>query len=229
MPRPRVFCASLADWLDEEVEIEWLVDLLLLIAQTPNLVWMLLSKRPENWRTRIDEAAAWCYRTKHPQEGEWILQWLGGNAPENVWVGVTVENQGCAEERLPELIRIPARGRFASCEPLLGPLELRPWLGLTSFAAVRSEEQMEAALRDDVFGNPEAWAMHWIIAGGESGSGARVSHPIWFQALRDQCAEYGVAFHFKQWGVHDERGKPVGKVKSGRLLDGREWNQVPLI
>lgn len=116
--RQRVFCASLADWLDHEVPAEWLADLLTLIAETPNLDWQLLTKRPELWRNRLSQVAV----------DQWDLplgasalaqEWLDGNPPANVWVGTTVEDQARANERIPALLQIPARVRFLSMEPLL--------------------------------------------------------------------------------------------------------------
>ena len=104
--RPRVFCASLADWLDEEVPDEWRDDLLNLIAETPNLDWLLLTKR-------IDRA-------------------VGMELPENVWLGTSSEDQARWDERIPVLMSIPATIHFVSAEPLIGPIhmgETRPeWL-----------------------------------------------------------------------------------------------------
>ena len=88
--------------------------------------------------------------------------------------------------------------RFLSCEPLLGPLND---LDLTG--------------------------VHWVIAGGESGPGARRPKPEWFRSLRDQCAAAGVEFFFKQWGAFDADGRRVGKKKAGRELDGRVWDGMP--
>lgn len=117
--RPRVFCASLADWLDAEIPIEWLRDLLQLVQTTPNLDWLLLTKRPENWSQRVHDAfaAGW-------DGDEWASQWLDGHAPGNVWVGTTVEDQTRADLRMPLLAEIPARVRFLSCEPMIGPVSL---------------------------------------------------------------------------------------------------------
>lgn len=127
--RPRVFCASLADWLDDEVPIEWLVDLLNLIDLTPNLDWLLLTKRPENWQRRITDALA-----KAPEGSLRIAyEWAGcNNPPKNVWIGTSTEDQTRLDERMPLLMGIPARIRFVSAEPLVGRIhmgELRPdWL-----------------------------------------------------------------------------------------------------
>ena len=109
--------------------------------------------------------------------------------PENVWIGVSLENQDTVW-RIDYLRRVPARVRFLSCEPLLGPLSL------------------------DLTG------IHWVIVGGESGPGARPIRTQWVREIRKQCHESMVPFFFKQWGG-------VHKSKTGRLLDGRTWDQMP--
>jgi protein gp37 len=226
--KPRVFCASLADWLDEEVPIEWLADLLELIGKTQNLDWLLLTKRPQNWSERMHAA----FRAGFDGD-EWVSQWLDGELPLNVWIGTTVEDQKRADERIPELLKIPARVRFLSCEPLLEKVDL------SNHSPSREHG---------------AWAkgdINWIICGGESGPNARPMHPAWARSLRDQCAAAGVAFFFKQWGEwlpgcqyragdkerlrekaqHSfDRGNHswwVGKVAAGRLLDGKEHSEFP--
>lgn len=214
--RPRVFCASLADWLDDEVPIEWLADLLDMIRKTPHLDWLLLSKRPRNWDNRVGAACSWMSPLgPYAATKRWLFEWLGGwerenhRTPANIWIGTTVEDQARADERIPHLLRIPARVRFLSCEPLLGPV-------------------------DCDFGHPK-WRtaesyhsyIHWVICGGESGPRARPMHPAWARSLRDQCAAAGVPFFFKQWGEHDQNGKRVGKHTAGRLLDGKEHNAFP--
>jgi len=116
--RPRVFCASLSDWLDEQWPIQWLADALTIFHATPHLDWLLLSKRPQNWRARLDRAIplmeTW---------STWAAQWQAGDPPANVWLGTSVEDQKRADERIPALIQIPARVHFLSVEPLLGPVE----------------------------------------------------------------------------------------------------------
>jgi protein gp37 len=177
--RPRVFCASLADWLDDEVPVEWLRDLLVLVQTNPHLDWLLLTKRPQNWSSRVHAAfvAGW-------DGDEWASQWLDGDAPSNVWVGTTVEDQTRADERIPNLISIPARVRFLSCEPLLGPLEI--------------EEHLDDIVDGGyVLGSAP---IHWVICGGESGPGARVMQTEWADSLREQCAAAGVPFWMKQMG-----------------------------
>lgn len=185
--RPRVFCASLADWLDEEVPLEWLADLLALIHAAPNLDWILLTKRPENWFHRLSLLPL----DRYPQElVDWVVAWMYKDPPANVWIGATVEDQTRAEERIPLLLSIPARVRFLSCEPLLGPLDL----AFTCFNGA------------DSFGTMPG--IHWAICGGESGHGARSMNPDWARELRFQCDNAGVAFFMKQMGgSRDARGE----------------------
>lgn len=138
--RRRVFCASMADVFEDRAGLdEWRVKLWALIEKTPHLDWLLLTKRPE----RIAATVPW-----------------GKNWPGNVWIGTTVEDQEWADERLPYLAELPAAVRFISAEPLLGPLNLRSWLGTS---------------------------LDWVIAGGESGPKARPSSPAWFRDVMNQC------------------------------------------
>ena len=126
-PPPRVFCASLADWLDPEVPVEWLSDLLYLMVKCPMLNWLLLTKRPQLWMTRMQAVAKGC------DIGAQIAgAWLDGNPPPHIWIGTSAEDQLRWDERMPHLMSIPARIRFVSAEPLVGRIHmghLRPdWL-----------------------------------------------------------------------------------------------------
>ena len=107
--RYRVFCASLADVFEDREDLEeWRDDLFNLISATPNLDWLLLTKRPENVNRIVGESRGDCY---------WIEESAGkGNG--NIWIGTSVENQEQADKRIPELLKIPARVRFLSMEPL---------------------------------------------------------------------------------------------------------------
>lgn len=180
--RARVFCASLADWLDEEVPLQWLADLLALIQATPNLDWLLLSKRPENWKKLIERVVGLscltgCLHTDPHGIAGWLAnRWQHGDPPANVWVGTSVEDQTRADERTPLLLQIPAKVRFLSCEPLLGPVDLRQ--------AHRAPIKLPS--------------VDWVICGGESGPGARTMHADWARSLRDQCKEKSVPFFMKQ-------------------------------
>lgn len=208
--RRRVFCASMADVFESRKELDsWRARLWPLIEQTPWLDWLLLTKRPEN----IRKLAPW-----------------GQNWPHNIWLGTTAENQLWAAKRIPALLENPAKVLFISAEPLLGFLDLSPWL--------RKPGEIRPGL-------------DWVIAGGESGAKARPMNPRWAEALRDQCGQYDVAFHFKQWGhwgpdaetdsrhvktveLHEGYGTPItlfrrGKHATGRVLDGRTWDGFPAV
>lgn len=202
--RKRVFCSSMADVfeargeLDEQRERLWR-----LIEATPTLDWLLLTKRPENVLEMVDWDDAW---------------------PRNVWLGSTVENQAMAAERIPALLVAPAAIHFVSCEPLLGPLDIEPWMG----NPVERRRARAGGVSETI---------DWVIAGGESGSRARPTDPRWLRGLRKQCRARQVAFHFKQWGVwgpSSDRPKDagelvrLGKTKAGRVLDGRSWDELPL-
>lgn len=123
--RPRVFCASLSDWLDDAVPIEWLTDLLALIHATPHLDWLLLTKRPENWRARLTAARPAYVDDMHLHN--FVSQWLAGLVPANVWIGTTVEDQKRADERREHLRAIPAAKRFVSYEPALEQVDWAGW------------------------------------------------------------------------------------------------------
>jgi protein gp37 len=149
-------------------------------------------------------------------------------------LGVSVENQKADDERIPLLLQTPAAVRFLSCEPLLGPVNLREYWGY-------NDEPMGEYIN----------SIDWVIVGGESGHGARPMHPEWARSLRDQCQEAGVSFFFKQWGEwlpnaqdydcapegfgynkkHQMMGHIVmckaGKHTAGRKIDGREWSEFP--
>lgn len=110
--------------------------------------------------------------------------------PRNIWIGVSVENMNYTY-RIDDLRQVPASIRFLSCEPLLSSL-----------------------------GNINLYGIHWVIAGGESGPGARLMDKSWVREIRDNCKKQNVPFFFKQWGG-------VNKKKTGKMLDGRIWNQMP--
>ena len=197
--RPRVFCASLADWLDDEVPIEWLADLLDLIRRTPNLDWLLLTKRPENWRSRLNAAKHHMQVQSKAFEALRVFRWLSGNPPENVWIGTTVEDQARADERIPALLAIPAKVRFLSCEPLLEPVDLE--------RAHRTKVKLPNW--------PAPTRVDWVITGGESGQRCRHFSADWARDLRDQCATAGVAFFMKQMG--GER-KPFAEIPDDLMI-----------
>lgn len=208
--RERVFCASMADVFENRADlIPHRLRLFELIAKTPHLDWLLLTKRIHLVKKQLPK---------------------GYNFPANVWLGTTVENQVEADKRVRHLLEFATPGvRFLSCEPLLGPLDLRRFL-----------TRNESGVRVD-----------WVIAGGESGHNSRPMEPQWPDELRKQCTSAQVPFHFKQWGhwapielaaaaltkrtvIHivkhgdlEIRLAAVGKGKAGRVLSGQHWDQLP--
>lgn len=207
--RRRVFCASLADWLDNEVPIQWLVDLLELVRTTPDLDWLLLTKRIGNWSSRISEAIGYLDEqtpTAYPLPlRRWLCQWLDGDeAPRNVWLGSTVVNQAEVQRDAPKLLATPAAVRFLSVEPMLGPVSLDamrygpPCTGCGE--AVHLDAFTGSTSCIYACDGPKFDGIDWVICGGESGPKARPMHPDWARSLRDQCAAAGVPFLFKQWG-----------------------------
>lgn len=136
--RPRVF-PSLMDWLDPQVPVEWLADLLNIVADTPNLDWLLLTKRPELCFDRVNQAT----RCSH-YRGAGRLWTLAGLVPHNVWIGVTCEDQTRIDQRIPELLKIPAKVRFLSVEPLLEPIDLSKWIG---YNPVHDSDGRERSIR----------------------------------------------------------------------------------
>jgi protein gp37 len=251
--RARVFSNSLADFFDNQAQPEWRADAWKVIADTPWLDWLLLTKRPQNIRKMLPP--------------DW------GDGWPNVWLGTTAENQEEADRRIPHLLATPAAVRFVSAEPLLAPID---------FTGTTLEDAI-ASFKDWGFHYPPSDKppprLDWIITGGESGAHARPMHPDWARSARDQCKAAGTAYFFKQWGeflpvgqhlpgcgkihgatavkpgrmklhyagssklgpkyafadkgvafasTHDNRLTfRVGKSRAGRLLDGREHNAMP--
>ena len=238
--RARVFCASLADVFDNEAPTDWRRDLYALIERTPNLDWLLLTKRVGNARAMLNECAF----------GRW------NEAPlPNMWLGATVVNQEEADRDIPKLLAVPAAKRFLSMEPLLGPVDVTPFLWgkheTVDDVCQNCPRDADCECGYHTRTALKLPALHWVIVGGESGPNARPMHPEWARSLRDQCVDAGVPFFFKQWGEwapnclcnlemdmahretkRPEPGKPgvmfrCGKQAAGRLLDGRTWDEVP--
>ena len=151
----------------------------------------------------------------------------------NVWLGVSVEDQARADERIPHLLATPAAVRFLSCEPLLGPVEIRQfmWPVCKSMPATfRTWAEAEAAgqltYTRQALVAADSTFLDWIIAGGESGPGARPMHPDWVRSLRDQGAAAGVPFFFKHWGGWFPSDEPVLGAKGWRIVGGQGFSNV---
>ncbi|MEV4887878.1 phage Gp37/Gp68 family protein [Nonomuraea sp. NPDC055795] len=198
--KPRkIFVTSMGDLFHEQVPDEFIVEVFARMWWSPQHTFQVLTKRHSRLRSLLprieaplrqmetDLALADC-----PTPLAWPLP--------NVLLGVSVEDQRRANLRIPTLLQTPATRRFLSCEPLLGPVDLSPWLGLEWMESFEGwGQEMFASLSGRV---GIAGGLHWIIAGGESGPGARPMHPDWARTLRDQCQAAGVPFLFKQWGEY---------------------------
>lgn len=191
----RVFCASLADWLDDQVPIEWLADLLTLIDATPDLDWLLLTKRPENWTSRIDQvcklfACDGSIRSTPSEQAyhDMLCPWRAGTPPQNVWLGTSIEDQIRANTRIPELLRIPAKIRFLSVEPMLEAIWVGRHLGEPEIECFSSQTGIASC----------CGGIGWVICGGESGRNRRAFNCDWARALWLQCRAAETPFFFKQ-------------------------------
>jgi len=251
--RPRmIFVCAHGDLFHENVPDEWIDRVFAVMALAPQHRFQVLTKRPERARAYLsklsDEPSEWrCKRLDYAQITAWPLP--------NVWLGTSIEDQATAEARIPHLLAAPAAVRFVSAEPLLGPVRLDDLIlddGQPGEWHVNALDAECGDLADDpAFG---CATIDWVIVGGESGNGARPMHPDWARSLRDQCQAASVAFFFKQngnWLHEDEEGADafdwadaeeryclhhwpdgtasihVQKKQAGRLLDAREWNQMP--
>lgn len=192
--RPRrVFIASMGDIFEDRADL----------VEPRQRVWDVLH--------RLDGRIVPMLLTKRPAI---MAAWAKSHGwPEGAWAGCTVEDQQRADERVPELLRVPAEVRFLSCEPLLGPVDLdKVWchycdtdehLRMTGDGqpwCVECDTEAGHAGWLDGCANVRQAGINWIIAGGESGARARPMHPAWVWSLRDQAVGAGVPFHFKQWG-----------------------------
>jgi protein gp37 len=256
--RPRrIFVNSMSDLFHADVPEDYIARVFAVMAATPWHTYQILTKRHGRMRAVLADPGFESLVIEHwdaliEEHGDRVARRPGWNFYPllNVWLGVSVEDQQWADIRVPALLDTPAVVRFLSCEPLLGPVDLSGWLGLEWFESFGWGEEMFAALNHRV--GPHG-GLHWVIAGGESGPGARPMNPAWVRTLRDQCEAARTAFLFKQWGAWAPTGHGtgpftgitrlvgdpvdgqglrqlmcrVGKRRAGRVLDGRTHDQFP--
>ncbi|MFN3456890.1 MAG: phage Gp37/Gp68 family protein [Novosphingobium sp.] len=224
----RIFWNAHGDTFHDAVPDEWIDRVFAVAALTPQHTHMILTKRSKRMREymrpfsqrRADGLGIAVRLLGYDEPLESLPKW----PLENVWLGVSVEDQTRADERIPDLLATPAAVRFLSCEPLLGPVDIRRWLhimwrcsycrqffngrhkqhcpGCGKEGGLCGSHPFNGRNRPARTGFPfqSGSGIDWVIAGGESGPGARPMHPDWARSLRDQCAAAGVPFHFKQWG-----------------------------
>lgn len=254
--RPRmIFVCAHGDLFHESVPDEWIDRVFAVMALAPQHTFQVLTKRSARMREYFRESKGWRARVAlllndlkpsplwngNVYQGWQRLHGLPDGLP-NVWLGVSVEDQTRADERIPDLLATPAAVRWLSCEPLLGPVDLT-YLDLESGTTIIDALAGRHGVMVPLGG--ENAKLDWIVVGGESGPNARPMHPAWARSLRDQCQAAGVPFFFKQWGEwtatdHPSGGHPtlaldgaiiqrVGKKQAGRLLDGIEHNAWPQV
>jgi len=170
------FVNSMSDLFHEDIPDDYLDSIFSVISRTNRHVYQILTKRAERMHDYL----------------------MHKKIPDNIWLGVTVENREHGLPRIDFLRRIDAKIRFLSCEPLLQDL------GVIDLAGI-----------------------HWVIAGGESGAKARPMNKKWAVSLKDECKKQNAAFFFKQWGMWGADGKKRGKKANGRLLNGKIWDEYP--
>ncbi|MFC3802686.1 DUF5131 family protein [Cohnella sp. GCM10012308] len=266
--RPRlIFVNSMSDLFHPEVPQAYIDKVFAVMALAPQHTFQILTKRPERMlhylqglekrgarQVLADTAEA---VTGDEDAGIFVANRIGAGATskpgwplKNAWLGVSVENQKAADERIPLLLQTPAAVRWLSCEPLLGPIDLQ--YPDTSNPPTYCCNGRECGCMGLPIDPPLIFGIDWIVAGGESGHRARPMIPDWARSLRDQCQAAGVPFLFKQWGewrqTHDLcAGQPgyvgklwytwdpdtsmcrIGKAAAGRELDGRTWDEYPQI
>lgn len=277
-----IFVNSMGDLFHESVPDEWIDRVFAVMSMCPQHTFQVLTKRAYRMRNYVN-----CMVNSDDPGIAYAVDDLGGDYSNsdavlpNVWLGVSAEDQARADERIPLLLDTPAAIRFVSCEPLLGDVDLT---AIPAPRYVPEDHELDWKFNSLVTGDDYRllddsgkWFhgegdyrdcnIDWVIAGGESGPGARPMHPDWARSLRDQCAAASVPFFFKQWGewvlgalegvdmgaafmaCEDTygtftawTGSPcrefrqcgaefmarIGKKAAGRLLDGREWNDMPL-
>jgi protein gp37 len=231
--RPRrIFVCAHGDLFHENVPDAWIDRVFAVMALAPQHTFQVLTKRPERMLSYLQDSG---YRAEMIGIDAEAMSGLDRHLPDgsqrwplplpNVWLGVSVEHQDAANERIPLLMQTPAAVRWISAEPLLEEI-----IVFSIDGPLYIPDGMKSPL-------------HWVVVGFESGARARPGHPDWARSLRDQCAAVEVPFLFKQWGewvhrplVEDTRSDPpaslcylpehkatyakVGKKAAGRLLDG---------
>ncbi|MBJ7446818.1 MAG: phage Gp37/Gp68 family protein [Brevundimonas sp.] len=238
----RIFVAAHGDLFHEGVTDVQLDQIFAVMALCPQHTFQVLTKRPERMKIYIGKALGRIADTiirmrRERGDRDMVVGPLPHLEPgatwwplPNVWLGVSVEDQTRADERIPLLLETPAAVRWLSVEPLLAPVSLR-WAKWHDYAGQIADRRTErsrslAEQYDGVRG------LHWVVAGGESGPSARPMHPDWARQLRDQCAEAGIPFLFKQWGTwkefrHDQDGPSVHDVDARGEAAKRLLDSVP--
>lgn len=182
----RVFVNSMSDLFHKDVPESFIVEVFDVIGRAPQHTFQVLTKRAVRMQQILSN---WSANGATFNGMRWPLP--------NVWLGVSVEDQRAADERIPILLDTPAAVRWLSCEPLLGPIDLSRWC-LDRRQAVRRLVNGPAMLNRDQADASVGPSCDWVVGGGESGPGHRHMDIAWARDLREQCRVAGVPFFFKQ-------------------------------
>lgn len=218
----RIFVNSMSDLFHESVPFEYIAAVFWVMSVTTRHTYQVLTKRPARmleffrWVADYEEGHFPDDRIGDVARENPAIQALGwtparggrggydncgpGWPYENVWLGVSVENQATADERIPLLLQCPAAVRWLSCEPMIGRVDLCEHVGMWWNQTMECFEGTGSSINASHFMGEKR--IGWVVAGGESGPGARPMHPDWARSLRDQCASASMPFFFKQWGEH---------------------------
>ncbi|NOX39748.1 MAG: phage Gp37/Gp68 family protein [Alphaproteobacteria bacterium] len=203
--KPRkIFVCAHGDLFHEDVQDEWIDRIFAIMARCPQHTFQVLTKRADRMREYFRNIGG---TSRH----DWVMSAIGNQTGmsrvkhfdwplPNVHLGVSVEDQTRADERIPLLLDTPAAVRFISAEPLLGPIYLTKIRGWKSDEHLWTDATTGRSHFDSTHYPTQGAKIDQVIVGGESGPGARPMHPDWARSLRDQCKVAGVAFYFKQWG-----------------------------
>lgn len=217
-----MFVCSMSDLFHENMNFADIADIMQTVLLCQKHTSIILTKRPERMLEYFKFHAS--FFSEQPA------------LPDNIIGMVTAENQKAADERLPLLVDSPFAVRGVSIEPMLSEINIFHFLSRWDY---RPTYEYYRAAYPDMGDQPIKTfdGVDWVIVGGESGSGARPMYPHWARSVRDQCQEAGVSFFFKQWGSYVPAASEVGEwmeagwdpraPKHGRILDGREWNEMP--
>ncbi|MGD9850142.1 MAG: phage Gp37/Gp68 family protein [Nitrospirales bacterium] len=208
----KIFVNSMSDLFHEDVPDGFIEDVFDRMLQADWHTYQILTKRPERMR-------------------DFMVCWIAGlkiKIIEHIWLGVSVEDQETADERIPILLQTPAAVRWVSYEPALGPLDFTNLNDGTLDALDGFDREAIGNICDPGFLSETQHPprLNWIVAGGESGPQARPAHPDWFRAVRDQCQAAGVPFFFKQWGEWAPVSLPwdVDEVEAARPSGFSAWS-----
>lgn len=238
----KFFWCDMTDMFGEWVADRWIDRCFAIMSLTPQHTHQVLTKRPERMREYMALGRQGRVNDTHILNGGspiWFRlderKLAGPQWPlPNVWLGVSVEDQQRADERIPLLLQTPAAVRFLSVEPLLGPVDLSKYLACPgcggSGVVIEHHDFCSEELSCACCGERP---ISLVIVGGESGHGARPMHPDWARSIRDQCQASGAAFFFKQWGEWAPGNDGAGgdlyardrtRLKSGMFDYCGRWN-----